>query len=706
MKFALKTFLLLLISCMPALAFAEGVFDVPATDKSMQYLGMVFGTVGGLPIQSTGNPFFSYLIYYFNQVVFALAIMLVVILTVVGTVTTAQEGEVLGKKWSTILIPARAGLGMYLLLPTANNYNWIQLAVMWFIVQGVGAANALWNQIIYSNAIEGGLNADTREADLQNSAQAVSIIFTNVLCMQMINNKMLTDPHITEQIQEPISAFRNAAGDQIQFGRASRPEEKPLCGYITVPAVGGTVARLTSGQSVEQRRQIMEDAIFNAQGTLILSAEEAAMLPSDDWQNAENFVTAARELEGAVKGLTQTFTSLSEVHQQAIQDGWFFAGSYYFQIVTGGVYSDINVTVGGGAMDTEGLTELLGSQAAGELATEISSKANRYIEYVQGSVQATAPSDAFKGSLTPAFSPPADVQSVFAALFGSSTFSDLASSLGEQITAGCISDSTNPNAQQRDPIICMATFGADLAGTIELLFWTALMLISIIWLGTSVMSCLQPFAHTFNFMLTIIIPIVALIISLLWAAGISLALYVPLIPYLVFTFACLSWIILVVEAVVGAPLIALTLIVPSEDELGKAAHSLMLLLGIFFRPPLMMLGFIFGMKLLNVAIGMLNFGFASTLTMSIAGGVGLFGFVSIIILYVGLATALVHEAFSLIYVLPDKVLRWMGGQGEGVDVGGQAKELSGAVDKGAAMGAKGMKKGLSFAAGKAKKGLK
>lgn len=231
-----------------------------------------------------------------------------------------------------------------------------------------------------------------------------------------------------------------------------------------------------------------------------------------------------------------------------------------------------------------------------------------------------------------------------------------------------------------------------MASTAEVVFWSALVAIFLMWLVTSIMECVQPLANTVNFLLSILIPIASLMLMLIWAAGITLALYVPLIPMLVFTFGALSWMILVIEAMLGAPLIALTLIIPSEDEIGKAGHAIVILLGLFLRPALMILGFIFGQKLLMVAIGMLNFGFAGTMSMSLSTGVGPFGFITIIMLYSGVAVGLVHEAFSLIYVLPDKVLRWMGAAGEGGEAGQHVKELEGSMDKGAGIG-KGMMKG-------------
>jgi hypothetical protein len=59
---------------------------------------------------------------------------------------------------------------------------------------------------------------------------------------------------------------------------------------------------------------------------------------------------------------------------------------------------------------------------------------------------------------------------------------------------------------------------------------------------------------------------------------------------------------------------------------------------------------------------------------------------------------MVHEAFSLIYLLPDKVLRWMGVSGEGgTEAGSLAKQQEGSVDKGIGLGKSAMQTALTEA---------
>ncbi|MBS0289072.1 MAG: DotA/TraY family protein [Proteobacteria bacterium] len=691
-------FLLLFV---PGIAMAA-IFSVSPDDKSMEYLGMVFGSMGSLPIQSSGNPLVSQLIYIFNQIVFALAIIIIIVTTIIGTINTAQEGEALGKKMSSIWVPVRAGLGIFLLLPTVGGYNWIQITVMWLIIQGVGAANALWTQVLESNQTQGSIVADTSVADVQNAITPVNNIFNSVVCMQAINNLITTNPSIAADMGNDFITV-NILPDNtgIQFGRANAPTEAPICGTVKIPPVGTNPMTMSGDPSdpvIQQRQQLWVDAILSAEQALEPAAAEAIMNPDrTTWQNATAWVSAARALNGAAQEITRSDkarNAATDIFAKAKVDGWIHAGNYYGQLVGMGKYAPPTVNVGYTGYDSTAMTTVLGPSNANPLIAQIVSLGKSYRKYVDD-LQVMPPASVTAGGISPI--PVSDPNPGGAAggivnAMLSGFFTDLAASLGAQMTTGCLSSSTDPEKQVGDPLQCMALFGNKLANAAEITFWTGIILIMGIWIGTAIYYCMIPTGPTMDKVLTIIIPIASVILMLVWAAGITLAIYVPLIPFLVFTFGAITWVILVIEAMLGAPLIALTLIIPSEDEIGKAGHAIVILLGLFLRPALMILGFVFAQKLLLVAVGMLNFGFAGTMRMSITGGIGPFAMVAIIVMYTGIATSLVHEAFSLIYVLPDKVLRWMGVAGEGGEAGQHVKELEASHEKGAAVG-KGIMKG-------------
>lgn len=152
------------------------------------------------------------------------------------------------------------------------------------------------------------------------------------------------------------------------------------------------------------------------------------------------------------------------------------------------------------------------------------------------------------------------------------------------------------------------------------------------------------------------------------------AYYIPFLPYMLFMFGSIGWLITVIEAMVAAPIVALGVAHPEgHDALGKSEQGLMILLNVFLRPAMMVIGYISGIALSYVGIWLMNAGFQNIFDyMKSSSGWGssmmpwayVFGFFFTSLLYTTTYLTIVQKAFTLIAVLPDKVLRWIGGQGE------------------------------------------
>lgn len=181
--------------------------------------------------------------------------------------------------------------------------------------------------------------------------------------------------------------------------------------------------------------------------------------------------------------------------------------------------------------------------------------------------------------------------------------------------------------------------------------------------------------------------------------GISLGFYMPLYPYMLFTFGVIGWIIAVIEAMVAAPIIALGITHPEgHDFLGRATQGMMLLVALFLRPVLMLLGLFAAMILCHVSLSIIVYtfsGFSADIFYFIApitghpstgdpiiraagtvmGNVLLEGrgtglsilLVPLIVfpLFLGIFTMLVYTTtvtcYSLIHQLPDYGVAWIGG---------------------------------------------
>jgi defect in organelle trafficking protein DotA len=172
------------------------------------------------------------------------------------------------------------------------------------------------------------------------------------------------------------------------------------------------------------------------------------------------------------------------------------------------------------------------------------------------------------------------------------------------------------------------------------------------------------------------LPIAFAIITPIFVVGVILAFYVPMIPFMLFTFGTISWLIFVIEAMAAAPIVALGITHPEgHDLLGKSEQAQMLLLSVFVRPITMVIGLIAAIILANISLEILNMGYGYAVssallstTASITTPVGdttknvydmlRVGF--IVLLYPFIALPIVNQCFSLIYLIPEKIMRWIG----------------------------------------------
>ncbi len=190
-----KILTLLLCFFYPVLALSESTtafFTPPPTDYSVIFLGNIFGIVDGVlhgSSQMMGNMFLV-----FNSAVLGLGGVVVTYTLIVGTMNTSHEGQFLGQKWSSIWIPVRSTIGLALLIPKTSGYCLMQIFIAWVVVQGIGAADKVWNSALdYLNlggvfvAAQSSLNSTTaNNSAVENMAKGESAMLQGQVCMRAI----------------------------------------------------------------------------------------------------------------------------------------------------------------------------------------------------------------------------------------------------------------------------------------------------------------------------------------------------------------------------------------------------------------------------------------------------------------------------------------------------------------------------------------
>jgi len=226
----------------------------------------------------------------------------------------------------------------------------------------------------------------------------------------------------------------------------------------------------------------------------------------------------------------------------------------------------------------------------------------------------------------------------------------------------------------------------------------------------SILAMFIPYFGLFVFVLMgMAMPLLLAWLTVMVSIGFTTAYYVPMLPYMIFTFGSIAWLMAVIEAMVAAPIVALGVTHPEgHDAFGKGEQAVMILLNVFLRPSMMIIGYIAAIALSYVSVWIINAGFdhaigfmqgstqfastsatvntpsAGDITGGYSGWAGVYAYFFSVLVYTTLYLTVVTKAFTLISVLPDKVLRWIGGQAEtaGQDSAGWAEDTKKQVESG------------------------
>lgn len=241
-----------------------------------------------------------------------------------------------------------------------------------------------------------------------------------------------------------------------------------------------------------------------------------------------------------------------------------------------------------------------------------------------------------------------------------------------------------------NPIIALANMGTAFINY-SMQLWLDMLAFSLVFV--------TPWTEALSIIGYLMTPVLGAWIGTMVAIGFTTAYYIPFLPYMIFVFGVIAWLMTVIESMVAGPIVALGVTHPEGDgALGKAEQAIMILMNVFLRPAMMIIGYIAAIALCYVSVWIINAGFAHVISFMIpesgqwsmwqgwgtinyggaghdessksfvsagyTGWAGLYASFFSMIMYTMLYMTVVQKAFTLIYVLPDKVLRWIGGQPE------------------------------------------
>ncbi|WP_202305911.1 DotA/TraY family protein [Dryocola clanedunensis] len=640
------------------------------TDLSRQFLVMMFGDVVTNPL-STNRSMVGELFFVFNGIVMAVAVVYFLMVTLRHVVKVGHKGKVFSGAGSA-MGPVTTAAGFISLVPTVSGWSISQLLFLWAAsVMGVGSANVVTDRIV--DLIDEGYSLVVQPVapDTVNSARA---IYEMNLCMYSINSELNNMYQRYGQGGTPLMKIKSLP-DGFEIGNGSA-----LCGSARIPKSNPITVAWEFGIHADT------SAIFNAQQSALnamqnsLSQNAAAFVNatvskqqtgSGAIPDAETAIqNAARAYEDSINQVAKAQgggnTLASTMTAQIKKNGWLALGAWYQTIATANTKMNDAVQL---------KPVLAGMSGVGELGSgeQYATIQTAYHAQLQNSPY-TPPmgTQGFRDTLqaTDASSPEAVFVGVFHSYFQRMTNRIATAQFG----------SAGEASGQMNPLLKMKTIGDYTMGGAQAAFaaFTAAKVATA--MGGKGFWGKVLNAFSFNAVtgiaafLDAVTPLVYFLLLMLFGVGVSLSIYLPLIPFIFWIAAAANWFASVFVGCTGGTLWAATHLGTEESTGSRSAYGYIFLIDAMLRPLLMVFGFVFA-SLIVIGVGTLTdmlFGPAIA-NVQTNSSTGIATMVFLLLAYARICTTSVTRAFALQVTMPDYIISWLGGREAANILGGLAE---------------------------------
>lgn len=612
----------------------------------------------------------------------------------VGTMNTAHDGEMLGKRWSTMWIPVRTTLGVAMILPIKNGFCSIQIIVVWLATQGIGLADQTWDAFVDNPLM--GSTSYTAPATSPGLRDVYGHMVASAACVRAVAK----EESRLNQESSGISSWLKAKDPQFNvypiqkegvigynFGSENNVMYKNYCGSATLERKGDSRnSSWIPGNSAPKSATILIDVdavrtiVFNTQAAQFVALYQSAKALGYKMADDPNITSdeVKNEMDAAVKKYTDEIDAKAkEAYNSVInknvqdamkEDGFASAGAWFLKIVKAQdlINYEINNIPQARAM-TAGMTfndsAYAGMNAMGGLPPASMTSGSGYAEIA-------------KSTYTKVLNVTSDAKSKSGVGIDNKEIKGTTSELFNDFLDKFVNDESMFGAAQLEnptehPIVIAINIGNNILTVLSLAF-IALIGPSIA-APTSLMGLLGPFATT--------------LFTSFAVPAMYLCVYLPLLPFVIWSGTIIGWLILVVEALFAAPLWAVAHLAPDGDGVvGKQGQGYMIILSLVLRPVLMVLGFVVSISLMVPAGQFINHFFAFAVA-----GAGSTVFTQILItigstvVYCIIIHNIMKKMLGLIHSLPDSILQWIGGAQSKIlgeyssGIEGESSNIQGAV---------------------------
>ncbi len=636
-------------------------------DKARQALVAIFGNVVNDPLSGTGTPdtIIASVFQVINACVLVIGGMLASWMMLRKLTQTAHDGSVFDQRKHALWGPIRLLWGIVSLVPTANGWSMAQLLMLWGAsLMGVGIANLAIDASV--TAFNNG-SSMVLQPVMPDTVNLAHNLFEANLCMHGINaglsqadsaGALVTSDGYVQQA--PTGAGFVLKNTSFVCGGADvddSPEAVPsstnwFSGHISVQELKD--AHLQALQAMQSSLNTSAlnfvNAVVQRQGGAAVPLPDAETAIQSAAQQYENTISAtAATKQGDIAALaSQLGTSISD-------SGWWTLGAWYQTFAQAN--TKLSDAVGAKAsvygMSSEGDPALLTVYESSTAAYKAQEATSTYTPPVGTS----STGDYTKGASG------TDSSKIIGSFF---------TAPGQRLVNYLIDiNADGSNAGQLNPLIKMKNIGDYTLGVGETALGTYVVAKaisrvkdgwSVAGVAAKIANAVSSIGDALQGVLDALSPFIIMLIVAFFVMGAALSVYLPFVPFIVWFGAAINWLVVVAEAVIAAPLWALTFLGGEGEGFGeRSVHGWLFLVDVMVRPVFMVAGFfaggallIAGGTLLNqlFGVGLANAQFDST--------TGVVSIVCLLVLYCSACTNLVHRCFNLIFLVPDRVMSWLG----------------------------------------------
>lgn len=645
---------------LPISAFADlGEISNAATrseDKSRQGLVTIFGDVVNNPLSGSGSgTILSDLFGVANGALLVVGGMVVLYFMFKKVTQTAHDGNFYSQNQHTVWGPLRLVFGIAALAPTGNGWSLAQLMMLWAAsVMGVGSANLATDQAL--SALAEGKGMVVQPAMGTTTDLAKSLYEINI-CMHGINAG-ITDAQNSGALV-PENAFVQQSATTRGFVLKN---PSYTCGGADLAMSAGipsTLLTMTPGIDVVTIYQAHQQALQTMQSTMssnalqfvnaVVQKEQSGggALPDTNAQIQAAALQYENTVQAAIASKQGEIQSLaSKVSDNVKTNGWWMLGTWYQ------TFAQANTRMSDAV---QGKASTFGPSGGDPSSTSVYDSAINAF-HTQQTLSAASSTNGLN-------SDPQNAQQ-------NSTSSQIIGKLfpGQKLINWVVSDTgqTNPLIRMKDlgdNVLITADVG--LAGYVGLSAFQEMKdnKFSVVGLAAGVANAFTGLGDAASGAFNGLKPFIVTLIFALFAIGIALSVYLPMVPFIVWFGAIINWLVVVGEAIVAAPLWALTHLAGEGEGMGhRSGHGWIFLLNVMVRPILMVIGFFLGGAAIVAAGTVLNSMFGVAIAnVQYDSTTGLASIIGFLVIYCSMCLNLVHSCFNLILIVPDQVINWVGG---------------------------------------------